>query len=110
MLAFLAADEFATLNLKQLQRMTDDTIISHQALNQELETVRSAGYGTTMHEIEAGVMGIAAPIFDHHGYVKAAISVTGPSSRISTDQLHRFASPILQAAEAISVQIGYNPN
>ena len=110
MLAFLTADEFDILNLKSLQRMTDDTITSRKALSQELETVRSVGYGTTMHEIEAGVMGIAVPIFDHHGYVKASISVTGPSSRISADQLHRFAPTVLQAAEAISAQIGYNPN
>ena len=109
MLAFLTADELDVLNFKKLQRMTDDTIISRKVLLEELETVRTVGYGTTMHEIEVGVMGIAAPIFDHHGYVRASISVTGPSSRISTEQLHGYSSIILKAADAVSAQIGYRP-
>jgi DNA-binding IclR family transcriptional regulator len=65
-----------------LHRYSDATIQSVDALMKHLEKVRSQGYALDMGEHEAEVRCIAVPIFGLSSKVLAAISVSGPASRM----------------------------
>lgn len=90
-----------------LSRETERTIVSAEILLHELTQIRQRGFAMSMHELEMGVMATAAPIFDQHGDIQAAISVGGPSSRISPQKLEQYGRFAAQTATTISYQLGY---
>ncbi|MGB0388389.1 MAG: IclR family transcriptional regulator [Ardenticatenaceae bacterium] len=109
LLAFQSSENLSHLDLSHLKRFTKHTITDSARLMEELADVRQKGYATTMNELEEGVMAIAAPIFNAHGEVVAALNTSGPRSRISPERLHSLAVPLKAAALQISQQIGYEP-
>ena len=68
-----------------LERRTDKTITSEAALRTELATVRTRGYAVTDEELEPGLIAVATPIRGYDGAVVAALSVSGPTTRMSRD-------------------------
>lgn len=75
-------------------RHTDNTITSLAAFDAELEKVRSAGYAVDEGEQELGVRCVAVAL---DGPLPAAVSISGPTTRM-TDTLLDSAVPKLQAA------------
>jgi len=74
-----------------MQRFTDTTITSIEALQAELDTVRSLGYAIDNEEREIGLYCIGVPILQN-GTAAAAISLSGPTARMcGTDQQERIA-------------------
>jgi transcriptional regulator of acetoin/glycerol metabolism len=55
------------------------------------------------------VRGVAAPVRDYSGQAVAAITITGPASRITRNSLPRLAAHVIKAAENISSRLGYSP-
>jgi DNA-binding IclR family transcriptional regulator len=72
---------------RALERYTDHTITSTQALTAELAAVRRDGYATAVAELEDGLVAVAAPVFDAGGTCVAALSVSGPEFRMLPGQL-----------------------
>ena len=72
-----------------------------------LAAVRAAGYAVSLEEREPGVSAIAAPIFDAHGAVWAALVVSGPAQRFGPTRMRAVATPLRTAALAISREQGY---
>ncbi len=107
LLAFQKDETLAELNLAEPKVLTDDTLDTQKKILDDLEIIRSNRYGTTMHELEIGIAGIAAPIFDLNDEVIAAISVAGPTSRLLKEKLQSYAPILLDAAEDISARIGH---
>lgn len=74
-----------------MQRFTDTTITSIEALQAEIETVRNQGYAIDNEEREIGLYCIGAPILQN-GTAVAAISLSGPAARMcGADQQERIA-------------------
>lgn len=91
-----------------LQRFTSETITDVSTLMHHLEQVRLNGYALDRGEHEAEVRCVAAPIFDADGKVVAAISVSGPASRMDPIEDNRtLIERTLQVARAISAKLGY---
>jgi DNA-binding IclR family transcriptional regulator len=74
-------------------------------LEDELQEVRRRGYSTVMNAIEEGHGGIAAPIYDRHGDVCAALSIGGLVRRLE-DNVDTLAPAAMAAAEEISRLMG----
>jgi IclR family transcriptional regulator, acetate operon repressor len=95
----------------RLERRTDRTITSRGALAAELAAVRERGYAVTIEELEPGLVAVAAPVFaagaDQHGAVVAALSVSGPASRLTNGQLPAVAQACMSAATALSALLGH---
>ncbi|MCD8361520.1 MAG: IclR family transcriptional regulator [Lachnospiraceae bacterium] len=73
-----------------LERFTDTTITSVEALRAELDTVRMQGYAIDNEEREIGLYCIGAPILQN-GVAVAAISLSGPTARMcGSDQAERI--------------------
>ncbi|CAM4224805.1 DNA-binding IclR family transcriptional regulator [Paenibacillus endophyticus] len=88
-------------------RLTEKTIIGAAAFRRELELVRLRGYSIDDEENEIGVRCAAVPVFDHHGLVSAAISVSTLRSRVDDQQLERLIVELNQAAAGISQKLGH---
>ncbi len=70
-----------------LERFTPQTVTSPDALATQLEDVRRAGYATAVAELEAGLVAVAAPVFDPAGTCVAALSISGPEYRMAPETL-----------------------
>ncbi len=88
-------------------RFTEKTLISSEALAAELEHIRSEGFAIDDEEHRDGVRCIGAPVRNYGGDVVAALSVSGPSSRMRDDVLAHMIQEVRRVAEAVSIQLGY---
>lgn len=89
-----------------LQRYTQHTITDAAVLARELDTVRQRGWASSVEEYELGLNALAAPVRDHDGTVVAAISVAGPSFRLTRDDLPSAVPRLLQAADDFGRRLG----
>jgi IclR family transcriptional regulator, acetate operon repressor len=102
LLAFGAAE----LPAGRLTARTARTITSRTALAAELAVVRDRGYAVTDEELEPGLVAVAAPVFAGGPPAVAAISVSGPATRLSARELPGVAARCMAAARALSAQLG----
>ena len=91
----------------KLQRCTDKTITSEAALRNDLAAVRARGYAVTDEELEPGLIAVAAPIRGYDGAVVAALSVSGPTTRLSRDGVPAVAGYCAEEAAGLSAVLGY---
>ena len=91
-----------------LQRYTDATITDPDVLQRQLEEVAARGWGVTVEELEVGLNAVAAPVRDSVGQVAAAVSVSGPSFRMTPASLEGLVAPlVVQATDALSRRLGF---
>ncbi|MGB9799960.1 MAG: IclR family transcriptional regulator [Thermanaerothrix sp.] len=111
LLAHLKAEEIEDFLRKQpLAPFTEKTITNPETLKCELEQIRKMGYALDRGEHEAEVRCVAVPIFDMHGAVVAAISISGPAGRMEPlDANLGLIERACQAARAISEKLGFRP-
>ena len=93
-----------------LRPLTRKTIGSLAELKSELAKVRKAGYAVDDEENEEGVCCVGAVVRGGSGDVAAAISVSGPSFRIPSYKIPIVAKVVINAAAALSAELGYNPS
>jgi DNA-binding IclR family transcriptional regulator len=96
----------AIYNSSELTRLTPNTITDLDSLEAQLAQFREQGFATDLEEYEIGVNGVASWVVDGLGEVAAAVSVSGHSSRLTEEVMHRIAPDVIQAADAISVALG----
>ncbi|MBF0672524.1 MAG: IclR family transcriptional regulator [Salinibacterium sp.] len=90
-----------------LPRMTERSIRSLDALEQELEGVRETGVAFEREESTPGVWCVAAPVRDSSGAVVAAISLSVPSARFSERPDSDWADLVRAAGDGLSSSLGY---
>ncbi len=112
LLAFLPEEKLEEiLSQMELTRFTNETITDVKHLKKELERIRNEGYALDWGEREEHVRCIAAPIFNHEGKAIASISISGPSTRITTYYMKNELVDIIKGVAAkISHKMGYNGN
>jgi DNA-binding IclR family transcriptional regulator len=90
-----------------LEPRTPYTILSPEAYIREMEEVRRQGYSIDDRESGEDCFCIGAPVYGRFGQIVAAISVSGPTSRISRPlaQTH-FAPKLLEATKSLSKSLG----
>jgi IclR family transcriptional regulator, KDG regulon repressor len=108
MLAQLPEPEVETiLRQARLKRLTKNTITKPQALKAELSKIRTRGYAIDDEENEQGVRCVGAVVWDHTGRPRAAISVSGPSFRMTQAKMSQIAKVVVRSATALSQELGY---
>jgi len=91
----------------RLESFTDGTVTTRSALLAELTVVRDRGWACVREELEVGLNAVAAPVYDADERVVAALSVSGPSYRLSEDDFVQTAKRTVAAAETISRRLGW---
>ncbi|AEJ18783.1 IclR family transcriptional regulator [Gracilinema caldarium] len=91
----------------KLVPFTPHTIKAKKQLLSELVNIRNNGFAQDREEHEEGITCIAAPIFDSSNEIVAAVSVSWPVFRFSTEQLESNIKEIRGAAMELSRILGY---
>lgn len=86
----------------EFTQFTENTITSYEGLIQELDKVRKQGYAVDAEEREIGLYCLGVPVLNGHGDAVAALSLSGPKSRIHDDTFQEK----VQFMKDISVRIG----
>jgi len=100
------AEQSALLAGLGLQALTPNTIRDVEELRRQLDIAKARGYALSVDEQTPGVSSVAAPILDHAGRPLGAISVTGPSYRLTQNQLHPIGRDLIEAARRIAGYAG----
>jgi DNA-binding IclR family transcriptional regulator len=90
-----------------LTTFTEFTVDSVADLEPELCAVRERGWASVTEELEVGLNAVAAPVYDAHGQIVAALSVSGPSYRLAVDRFDEVAKQTIAAADQISARLGW---
>jgi len=106
-LAFQGAEVIDRIVAAGMKPFTANTLTTAEALNAELAVIRKRGYSIDNSEHQIWVRCVAAPIRNAGGQVFAAVSVTGPSDRVTEARTQQLSELVMQAADSISRQLGY---
>lgn len=79
-----------------------------ESLHTELARIRQRGYATLDEELEEGVVGASAPVWDATGCIVAAINVSAPRSRMG-HRLDELGAYVARCATALSTELGGQP-
>lgn len=79
---------------REMKPLTEYTITSPEKLRAELAAVRLRGYATDIMENSVGLNCTAVPILSRSREVMGAISVSGPSERMSAERLQKLSEII----------------
>ena len=109
-IAFLPAAQLdEVLNGVNLVRYTRNTLVSVKALKNDLEKIRQRGFAIDDQEGVLGVRCVASPIWNYREEVLGALSLVGPSIRMSKKRVLDLGRMVREEATKISQQLGYNP-
>lgn len=105
--ALLAYDPSEVLDADSFKRYNEKTITDPTELLKHLKEIKARGYALDEGEHEYEVRCVAAPIFDQSGEIVAAISVSGPRSRIGPiSKNEKLIKLTLLTAQNISAKLG----
>ena len=101
-------DRERQLNRHGLPPLTSTTITSRQRFDEELSRVRSEGVALDNEENAPGIICVGGPIFASAKQPIAALSVSGPSIRMSQN-LPAIQTAVREAVRRISTLLGWDP-
>ena len=96
------------LSSTDLLPQTVNTITDIERLKQELELVKTEDVAADNEEMEIGVKCIASPVRNSEGSIIAAISVSGPTARLSNKRVTEIKTLVKSCAAEVSRALGYN--
>lgn len=92
-----------------LEGLTENTITDPDALFEELERVRGQGYATNMSEHMDGLRAAGVPVYNHEDDHIGALSVFGPSGRVSRSDIESTYPDLLQRkARELKIDLTYD--
>lgn len=103
LLAFMSRDG-QTAALKRL--VQEQTINAEESLRltAELAAIKAQGYATSDSEVDVGVWGISAPIFQQSSHAAAVVTLMVPNTRIS-NRMQFFTDMTVRVASRISSRL-----
>jgi DNA-binding IclR family transcriptional regulator len=109
LLAFADETLRKTVLAEPLDRRTEMTVTDPIELRRQLDETVERGFATTNEELEVGLTAIAAPIRDGGGKVVGAVSISGPSYRLTPASFPEVAPRLIEGATEISTRLGHYP-
>src|SRR5258708_19380144 len=101
--AFLStAEREHVLSSLQFERLTPRTITHLSRFRKELEKIRERGYALDDEEATLGARCVGAPIL-LEGKIAEPISIHGPTTRISREQIPYYVIPLVTPPQPISI-------
>ena len=92
---------------RTLQRYTESTLVDGAKLADALRGISLQGYASDLEEYAPGLRCVAAPVRDASARVIAALSLSGPSLRLTDEVLHGAAArAVTAAATRVSRKMG----
>ncbi|MBN1190156.1 MAG: IclR family transcriptional regulator [Dehalococcoidales bacterium] len=91
----------------KLEGYTPNTITDLNDLKKHLMAVKNKGIAFDDEECYLGIRGVAAALFNSEGKVVGAISIFGPTIRLTRERIDECISPVKECALKISRDLGY---
>ncbi|MEF8757070.1 MAG: IclR family transcriptional regulator C-terminal domain-containing protein, partial [Halobacteriales archaeon] len=86
----------------------EDTAATRAAFEAELAEVRERGVAFGNERFIQGVTGVGAPVTDNSGRVYGAISVSGPTNRLTGDRLERDLADLVRGSSGeLQINLSY---
>ncbi|CAJ0816680.1 IclR family transcriptional regulator [Ralstonia flaminis] len=80
-----------------------------QVIAEQIAAVQQKGYATSFGEVTPGAAAVSVPVRDVSGMAVAALSISGPDTRITARDVPQLLEPLLACAASIGRELGYNP-
>lgn len=93
----------------ELSSFTAQTPTTIAALKQAIDADALRGHGISQGGFEAAISTIAAPVFDEHHRVSAAVSVTVPAQHVDPSAQDEIVAKVRSAAQRLSQCISHVP-
>ncbi len=93
----------------RLQSFTPQTPTTLTALKGMVDADARRGYGVSQGGFETGISTVAAPVFDDHHRIAAAVSVTVPAQQVEPQALEDILTRVRDAATRLSQRISHLP-
>jgi IclR family acetate operon transcriptional repressor len=77
-----------------------------EELAKQLAAVRRSGYATAVDELEVGLAGIAAPVLGAGSQALAALSISGPTLRLTAERIADLHPTLIDEARALGHEMG----
>lgn len=97
LLAYSKPDFVEAFLRRPLLPFTKQTIVDSERLREELTAAQRQGFAITDEEYGEGIIGLAVPVFNHHGDVVAAVNVYGPKFRLNAPDRQTQIIEIMKA-------------
>jgi DNA-binding IclR family transcriptional regulator len=105
--AFLSPEELEQSLIRYgLPAMTPSSITTRSRLEEELEKVRAEGVAVDNEENAQGIICVGGPIFASEGRPIAALSISGPSVRLSQN-LPSVKTAVRETVQKVSLLLGH---
>lgn len=104
-LAYLSActgDYIEEYLSRPLEKSTPDSVTDPGALREVIAEIRTRGYSTNIGGLSSGISSVGAPITAALGVPIGAVSVSGPSSRLTPDRFDDLGRQVATTARHIS--------
>jgi IclR family transcriptional regulator, acetate operon repressor len=88
-----------------LKEVTEYTITDKRRLLAELKITTARGYSIDDEELVKGIRCVGAPIVDSAGQVRGAMSVAGPSFRMTRERLEILGPEVAEAARRVGAEL-----
>jgi DNA-binding IclR family transcriptional regulator len=108
-IAYLNEEEIEQyIPAKELKAYTPNTLTDRDELIRNLQMVAEKGYAIDDEELDVGVRCVSAPIRDYTRRIVGAVSISGPSMRLSLERIDKELIPLVKkASEEISFKLGF---
>jgi len=73
----------------------------------DARAIRAQGYATAVDELERGLSALAAPVFGPTDIAIAALSISGPTIRLTRARIAELAPALLEQARLVSQRLGH---
>ncbi len=97
----------AELPASLLNPHTEHTITDLARLKAELKRIRRTGYAAAVDELEVGLAAMAAPVRGARGDVIAALSISGPTLRMTPERIAELKPVLISEADGLSRRLGH---
>jgi DNA-binding IclR family transcriptional regulator len=100
--ALIAFDQHGPERLSEhLESLTPQTIIRHETLQKQLGDIRRRGFAETVDELEDGFSGVGAVVRGGMGEILGAISICGPTQRLSESRRTQLGATLCKVADRL---------
>jgi DNA-binding IclR family transcriptional regulator len=93
------------LKVIELKPYTPNTVTSKEKLKKELMHTRKNGYAIDNEQLSVGLRCVGAPVFDHSGQARYAISISGPSIRFGRKRLQEMQQALKEICQSLSEKL-----
>ena len=104
--AWLAFDEFGAERLAaRLPALTPRTVTARESFEPQFVEIRRRGYAVSVDELEEGFTAVATVFRGVLGDLQGALSIGGPSQRLSAAKCAEFGASLRRAAQRLTPEI-----